>query len=515
MKNMGVGSWPTRRARTQAGRPAITANGRTWTFAEVEQDTSRIAAALRERGVAKGDRIAYMGLNSYDFLAVLFATAKLGAVFVPLNTRLAPPEVEYILGDCRPKIFFWDHPFGDIIEAVSFGDEPIEAISVGAASNSSTLGALRGPEGASVPSVDEEVALDDLFMIQYTSGTSGHPKGVMVTHGNITWNTMNCIIDSNNGTDSVALVMAPMFHSGSLNMVVLPTFVKGGHALLEARFDPGRALQLVESERVTFFFGVASMYVELMQHSAWESTDLSSLEQLSTGGQGMPEAMLRRLEARGLRVANGYGLTETSPGLTYLGVADAFDKLGSVGGPHFFCEVKVVDSNGEEAAPGQAGEIIARGPNVTPGYFRNPEATTAAFTPQGWLRTGDLGHFDEDGYLTIVDRVKDMIISGGENIYPAEVEQAIYAHPSVAEAAVVGVPDERWGEVGKAVVTLRPGTALTEAGLLEFLGTRIARYKLPKSVQVVDALPHTASGKILKRRVREMFSDHAVTAEVR
>lgn len=509
MKNMGVGSWATRKARTQGSKPAITAGGRTWTFAEVDADTTHIAGALRARGVAKGDRIAFMGLNSYEFLAVLFATAKLGAVFVPLNTRLAPPEVDYILGDCLPKFFFWDTTFAGVVKALDIKAKGIEALPVGPGHASLTLRELREAAGTQTQPLDEEVTLDDLFMIQYTSGTSGHPKGVMITHGNITWNTMNCIIDSNITTEAVALVMAPMFHSGSLNMVVLPTFIKGGHSLVEARFDSGRALELIETERVTYFFGVASMYVELMQHPAWAGTDLSSLEQLSTGGQGMPEAMLRRLESRGLRVANGYGLTEASPGLTYLGVSGAFEKLGSVGGSHFFCDVKVVGEDGKVVPPGQTGEVIASGPNVTVGYFRNEQATVAAFTADGWLRTGDVGRFDDDGYLTIVDRVKDMIISGGENIYPAEVEQAIYAHPSVAEVVVVGVPDARWGEVGHAVVTVSPGTTLTESDLLDFLGTRIARYKMPKSIQIVSELPHTASGKILKRQVREMLASRS------
>lgn len=509
MKNMGVGSWPSRRARTQGNRPAVTSGGRTWSFAEMERDTNVLARSLQARGITKGDRIAYLGLNSYDFLAVLFASAKIGAVFVPLNTRLAPPEVQYILEDSRPSIFFWDTPFAGIADSLDPRALGLESIAVGEGDASITLADLRQGGSGSEQPVDEEVGLDDLFMIQYTSGTSGAPKGVQVSHGNITWNMMNFLIDSNLTAGAVALVMAPMFHSGALNMVVLPTLVKGGHVLIEPRFDPGRALHLIGKCKVTFFFGVASMYVELMQHPDWETTDLSSLTQLSTGAQGMPEAMLRRLESRGLRLANGYGLTETSPGLTYLGTPDAFDKLGSVGGPHFFCDVKVVDGEGNAAASGVPGEVLAQGPNVTSGYFRNEAATAAAFTPDGWLRTGDVGVFDEDGYLTIVDRVKDMIISGGENIYPAEVEQAIYRHPAVAEAAVVGVPDERWGEAGKAVITLQPGSELTETELLEFLGTQIARYKIPKSVQVVDTLPHTATGKILKRQVREMVTEKA------
>lgn len=508
MKNMGIGSWPARRVRTRGERTAFTFLDKTWTFNDVEQESTRIAHGLREQGIEHGDRIAYIGHNSVDLALVLFATAKLGAVFVPLNTRLVPKEVAYILNDCTPKLLVWDTPFSDVVESAEVSETGVGLVSVQPDGPSPTLDEMR-QKHAGQPAIDEVVTFDDLFMLQYTSGTTGHPKGVMLTHGNVTFAAVDTVIDSDMLSHSVLLIVAPLFHTAALNKMLLTAFFKGARSVIEPTFDADRIMELLESERVTQFFGVTSMYVALMQHPRWETADLSALEQLSTGAQGMSEAMLQTLTERAGSVTNGYGLTEASPGLTILFGEDSIPKLGSVGGPHFFTSVRVVDLDGNDAAPNEVGEIIAAGPNITPGYFGNPEATAATFDSDGWLKTGDLGRFDEDGYLTIVDRVKDMIISGGENIYPAEVENAIYAHPAVAEAAVVGVPDKRWGEVGRAVVTLKPGHRLIEAELLEFLQSQIAKYKIPRSVVVVDDLPHTASGKLLKREVRELYGASA------
>ena len=500
MLDSGIGSWPARRARMTPGARAFVQDDAVVTYAEVDRLVEAVAHGLRTRGVAAGDRVAFLGLNSIELAVMLFATARLGAVFLPLNTRLAPPELAWILTDAEPALLI--HA-GDFDEAVS--SEAVAAL--GLPSHRFTAAGGHGLDTLAVPSkerIDVEVGLDDVFMIQYTSGTSGRPKGVMLTHGNIAWNAFNLLVDVDVRSDEIALVTAPLFHTAALNQVLLPTFLKGGTSLIAARFDPAKAIATIERERVTLLFGVTSMYQALAQEPTWATADLDSLRSALSGGAPIPRTLLDTWQSRGLHIIQGYGLTEASPGTTMLRAGDGLDKLGSAGTPCFFTDVRVVAPGNEEAAPGQAGEVHVSGPNVTPGYWHNKEATEAAFDGP-WLRTGDVAMLDDDGFLYVVDRVKDMFISGGENVYPAEVEQALYTHPGVAEAAVIGIPDLRWGEVGRAVVVRRPDSALTESDLLKHLDGRLARYKIPKAVVFVDEIPHNASGKLLKSRVRELY----------
>jgi len=343
-------------------------------------------------------------------------------------------------------------------------------------------------------------------MIQYTSGTTGRPKGVMLTHGNIIWNVYNLLVDVDVRSDEVALVTAPLFHTAALNQVLFPTLLKGGTALIEAKFDPDRAISLIEEHGVTLLFGVTSMYLALTQSARWPHADMSTLRSALSGGAPLPVSLLQAYLDRGLMIVQGYGLTEASPGATMLRAADGVRKIGSAGTACFFTDVRVVTPDLADVAAGEKGEVLVQGPNVTPGYWQQPAATQAAFAGDGWLRTGDLAQVDDEGYLYIVDRLKDMIISGGENVYPAEVEEALYTHPAVAECAVIGVPDARWGEVARAVVVRRGGQQVTEAELIAYLDGRLARYKIPKTVVFTDALPHTASGKILKPDIRQQHA---------
>jgi fatty-acyl-CoA synthase len=500
MRDQGVGSWPARRARMTPARAALVQAGRVTTYAELEDRSTRLARGLRERGVGRGDRVAFLGLNSVELVETMFAVAKLGAVFLPVNTRLAPPELRHVLADSGTRMLVWQAGFAAGVESPEVEGLDLDRVRIEDDAGSS-LAALFGPDG---PPLDEPVALEDLFMIQYTSGTSGRPKGVMLSHANIVWNVVNLLVDVDLGSDEVALVTAPLFHTAALNQVLFPTILKGGTALVEARFDPERAIDLIEQEGVTLLFGVTTMYLALARSPRFATADLSSLRSALSGGAPLPESLLRTWLDRGLIITQGYGLTESSPGATMLRAADGVRKLGSAGTACFFSDVRVVTPTMDPVAVGEPGEVLVQGPNVTSGYWGDPVATRDAFV-DGWLRTGDLAVVDDEGYLTIVDRLKDMFISGGENVYPAEVEQAIHTHPSIAECAVVGVPDERWGEVGRAVVTLREGAELTEAELVAHLEGRLARYKIPRSVVVVPELPHNASGKLVKSRVREML----------
>ena len=355
--------------------------------------------------------------------------------------------------------------------------------------------------------LDLQIGLDDLYMIQYTSGTTGQPKGVTMSHGNVTWNTTNSLVDVDLDGNEVSLIVAPMFHAAALNQQFMPTFIKGGTQYLEQTWDVDKAFTMFEEHGITFFWGPPTMYLNLIQSPRWETADLSSLRNFQCGGAPLPEAMLQQFADRGFGILQGYGLTEASPGTTMLRARDSLTKIGSAGTSCFFTDVRVVDDDGQPVAEGETGEIQIQGFNVTKGYWGKPQATKDAILPGGWLRTGDLARVEEGGFLYIVDRLKDMIISGAENIYPAEIEAQIYTHPAVADCAVIGVPDERWGEVGRAVVVLRPGRTATEAEIIEHLQGRLARYKIPKSVVFTDALPHNASGKLLKVHIRELHGE--------
>jgi fatty-acyl-CoA synthase len=503
----GLGSWPRRRASMTPGKAALVQDGVTTTYAQLDRAVTRLAHGLRAREVGRGDRVAFLGLNSVEMIVAMFAAARIGAVFVPLNTRLAPPELRHLLEHSGARLLLVDDTLNAVAEQALVGSTTPEIV-VFSRSAGSGLDALMAENDSPI---DEPIGLDDLFMIQYTSGTSGLPKGVMLTHGNVVWNVYNLLVDVDLGSAEIALVTAPLFHTAALNQVLFPTVLKGGTALIEARFDPSRAIELIEQERVTLLFGVTTMYLALSQSPRFHDADLGSLHLALSGGSPIPESLLQTWLDRGLMIVQGYGLTETSPGATMLRAADGVRKLGSAGTACFFSDVRVVVDE-RDADVGEPGEVLVRGPNVTPGYWQDPDATERAFS-DGWLHTGDLATRDAEGYLRIIDRLKDMYISGGENIYPAEVEQAIYTHPAVAECAVIGVPDATWGEVGRAFIVVRKGLRLDAAELRGYLDSRLARYKVPKSVEFVADLPHNASGKLLKSRLRRTSGDPVIRHE--
>jgi len=519
VENFGIGSWLQRRRPKSGSKTALISGDRELSYEQFADRTVRLANALRDRGVAKGDRVAYLGENHPSFLETLFACGTLGAIFVPLNTRLAPPEIQFQLQDCGAGVLVHAGSLGGL--AARGADGTAVATLVAVADDAGSNPAVKsGPTGGPAPvedfedlvasgsdqPVDEAVTLDDGAMILYTSGTTGRPKGALLTHGNVTWNCINVIVDFDFSSQDVALMISPMFHVASLDMGVLPTLLKGGTVVLEPKFDPGRTLELIERHRATTISGVPTTYQMLAEHPAWAAADLSSLNKLTCGGSAVPMRVLEDYEARGLRFSNGYGMTETAPGATTLPAARSRDKAGSAGLPQFFTDVRIAGLDGSTAAPGTVGEIQIKGPNVIPEYWHRPDATAESYADGGWFKSGDMGYKDDDGFVFVSDRIKDMIISGGENIYPAEVEQAITELESVGSVAVIGVPDEKWGEVPRAVVLLREGAQLTEEQLRRYLEGRLARYKIPKSVIFVDEMPRTASGKIRKADLRKLSS---------
>ncbi|GAA2583307.1 long-chain fatty acid--CoA ligase [Actinomadura fulvescens] len=501
MRNEGIGSWPARRARKTPDRPALIHEERSFTYAVLHDRVTRLAHALRDLGVRRGDRVAYLGPNHPTFLETLFATGRLGAIFVPLNIRLSGPEIAFQLADSGAAVLVHGESHTALVDEIK-PDVRASVVLTGPASGAHDYEALVGT--ARAEPIDEPVGLGDPCMIMYTSGTTGRPKGAVLTHGNLTWNAVNVLVDTDLVADEVALVAAPLFHTAGLNMLTLPVLLKGGSCVIVGGFDPDATLDLVERHRVTFMFGVPAMFQQVARSPRWAAADLSSLRVLTCGGSPVPPTLIAAYQERGLTFLQGYGMTEASPGTLFLDAAHAVSKAGSAGVPHFFSDVRVAGGDLTEVEPGATGEVIVRGPHVMPGYWGLPEETARAFT-DGWFRSGDAARLDADGYAYIVDRIKDMIISGGENVYPAEVENALLAVPGVRECAVIGVPDETWGEVGRAVVVADPSASLTEDDVLTALAGRLAKYKIPKSVVFTGALPRNAAGKLLKARVREAF----------
>jgi fatty-acyl-CoA synthase len=479
------------------------ASERRFTYAQLNARISRLASHLREDlKVGRGDRVAVLALNTTDTLEIQFACGRLGAVFVPLNTRLTVPELHFIVGDCAPKVMVHD---ADLAET---------ALSVAKLCNtSSTL--LLGPDGSYERAItsarplasSEDVTLDDISTIMYTSGTTGLPKGAMITHGMTFFNCVNLGGPAYITPSSVLLTVLPLFHTGGLNCYTNPVLHAGGTVLIMRQFDPALALKLISDpmQGINVFFGVPSIYQFMAQHPAFETVDFSRLIIGGVGGAPMPVPLLEVWEARGVALQQGYGMTETSPAVLALDREDAARKAGSAGKPVLHTEVRVVRPDGTDCAVGELGELWVKGPNITPGYWNRPDANKSSFT-DGWLHTGDATRVDEEGFYYIVDRWKDMYISGGENVYPAEVENVLHQLSAIAEAAVIGVPDAQWGEVGMAIVAVKPGQSLTETDVLAHCTKNLARFKCPRLIRFVDALPRNATGKIHKPTLRKTFS---------
>ncbi|WP_248959042.1 acyl-CoA synthetase [Sphaerisporangium perillae] len=490
MRNHGVGSWIARRARKSPHRPAVVHGGVQITYAQLHDRTTRLAHHLRRLGVRPGDRVAFLGPNHPSFLETFFAAGQLGAIFVPLNTRLAEPELWHCLQDSGANVLVHTSAF----EHFALSCPTPCLVAVGDRLDKDLAACTPVP-------LDIPVTHADTAVIMYTSGTTGHAKGAVLTHGNLIWNSLNTLVDGEFAAGDVTLLSAPLFHTAALNMTCLPAVLKGGTLVLEESFSPARTLDLIERFRVTVMFGVPAMFRQIAAEPRFADADLSSLRILLCGGAPVSEALIRTYQQRGLGFLQGYGMTEASPGVCLLDAEHALDKLGSAGLPHFFSDIRIVDRAGEDAT---RGELLVEGPNVMSGYWNLPEETATAFH-DGWFRSGDIAHADEDGYVTIVDRAKDMIISGGENIYPAEIENVLYEHPAVGDCAVIGVRDEKWGEVPRAVVVLAPGAQASAEDILAFMEGRLARYKIPKSLVFTDVLPRSGAGKLLKPRIRDNF----------
>jgi fatty-acyl-CoA synthase len=503
-KEIGMiyGDWIGRWGVASPNHEALvdTIEGRRYTYAELSAEVNRMGHFLADGlGIVKGDRVACLSLNRAAYVTLFLALSRLGAILVPLNFRLAKGEFVYFLEDAAPTAIFFDRKHREIVQAlksevqlphyVCLDEDP----SVGVC-----LPAVWDAHGAhSLPEVD--IRADDPQLIIYTSGTTGLPKGVILTHGMLTWNAVNTHAGWDLRASDRTILHSALFYTAGWNVFTLPLFQCRGTNILVRGFEADLILDLIEREKVTVFFGVPTMFRMLMDSPRFGAADFSSIRFMVSGGAPLGRTIFDAfLAEKQIHICEGYGLTEVGPN-DFM----ANGKLGTIGHPMPFVDVKLVSPGGAEVPVGEDGEILIRGPNVCAGYWNRPEATAEAIV-DGWFHTGDLGRLDGDGHMAIVGRIKDMFISGGINVYPAEIERVIEQHPSVAGAAVIGVPDPKWGEVGKAVVELKPGAALTMDELQGFMGDRLGKFKRPKYMTFIDSLPRTpASGKIRKFILKE------------
>lgn len=494
-----------RRADLNPERTALVFEGEEIGYREFADRVRRQAQLLRDAGVCVGDRVAYLGFNHPALLETLAATQTLGAIFVPLNFRLTAEELTFIINDAGVHSLFVDDALRDVVAPAR--DQLCCRHFFSSESEADGWRHLASERAAAEP-IEAAVSMDqhDVALIMYTSGTTGLPKGAMLTHGNFLWNNINAQMAFGGSRDNVILTAAPLFHIGGLNVMTLHAFHIGAQVVLLRNFDPGVVLENFQQYGVTHMFGAPAMFLFMSQHPQFADTDLSSIETLICGAAPVPESLIELYGERGVSFCQGYGLTETAPFSAFLTPEFAVSKLGSAGQPPIFSDTRIVDSDNKPLPAGEKGEICLRGPNIMKGYWNRPDATAAAIDSEGWFHSGDIGYLDEDGFLFICDRLKDMVISGGENVYPAEVEGVLYKHEAIAEVAVIGMPDEKWGEAVTAVVALNEGQSLTLEQLREFAAEHLAKYKLPLRLEIVDALPRNPAGKVLKFVLKEQLN---------
>lgn len=510
-----IGDIVRHQGRTLANDIAFEFAGDEMSFAELDRRSNRAANALASLGVGKGDRIAYLGKNSHLYFEILAGAAKLGAVMTPVNWRLARPEVAYVLNDSQAKVLFVGPGFAELVSDIEGSLEHVARV-FGAEGEEGPFPSY--PEWRDTFPEDDPmvpcVVEDDAIQL-YTSGTTGHPKGAILTHGSIFSSRMNEVDDSElkdwqrKIEGEVALLAMPCFHISGTGFG-LGTMFNGTRAVVLPEYDPTQALDLIENYNISKMFMVPAAIQILLNHPRIGEVDFSNLKYISYGASPIPlELMKQAMDVLGCGFVQMYGMTETSGTIVALDpedhVPEGSPKMRSVGKPLRDVEIKIIDDDGEEVPAGTIGEIATRSPKNMKGYWNRPEATEETIDADGWLRTGDAGYLDEDGYLYIQDRVKDMIISGGENVYPAEVENALYAHPKVADVAVIGIPSDKWGEEVKACVVVKEGEELSEAEVIAHAREHIAGYKCPKSVDFIDALPRNPSGKILRKDLRAPY----------
>ncbi|MEE4177411.1 MAG: long-chain fatty acid--CoA ligase [Bacteroides sp.] len=474
--------------------------GRAFTYGQFHQLGNFTARWFAdELNLEKGDRLAILAENCLEYITLLAVAQKTGLIIVPLNYRLTPHELRFMLGDARPKITFVEEKFRDKFEGIENLNEltrvlPLEDLSA----RSDAF--VKSGEMAECPA--HEVTEDDAALIIYTSGTTAFPKGSIYTHKMMFWNSINTQLRLDLTADDRSINCAPPFHTGSWNVLETPFLHHGAYTLMMRTFDPGAVLKALDERDMTIFWAVPTMLKLMQENPGYGKAKLEKVRYFVVGGEAMPIPLIEQWHQKGIFIRQGYGLTEVGPNVMSLNHQDATRKAGSIGKPNFYYEVRIVDDKGENVPTGEVGEFLLKGPTVTPGYWNNPEAT-ADTIHNGWFHTGDLVRRDEEGFIYVVDRIKNMYISGAENVYPAEVEYLLRKHPAVDEVAIIGVPDPKWGETGKAFIVPQKNIKVTIEDILDFCAGKLAKYKIPRHVVFLEELPKNHAGKIDRKKLKE------------
>ncbi len=503
---MNIAHWIENWALATPEKTAIRFEGKAISYLEFNRQINASAQVLKNGlGIQPGDRIAYLGQNHPRILVLLFACARLGAIFVPLNWRLTPNEHLYVLHDSGARTLLVDAPYREQCESLKTALPDCQFVSV---QGDQSPGWLTWADLLKAAAGDDhypDIGLDQALLIIYTSGTTGFPKGAVLSQEAIQYNAINSIIMQDMTSDDLILTFLPLFHVGGLNIQTTAGFYAGATVILHRIFDPGQVLNSIVHEKATLTIILPAHMPLLLEQSKWEESDLSSLRCVLTGSTAIPEQMIHYWHVKGIPFIQVYGASETCPIAIHQKIANALATEDCIGFPAMHCEVRIVDNQGKDCGVDEPGEILIRGKNVMSGYWHNEEATKDTLV-DGWFCTGDIGFFDKTGCYHFLDRKKDVIISGGENIYPAEIENVLSDHPDILEAAVVGREDLRWGEVPVAVITAKENHALTKDQVLDWLNGRLGTYKHPRDVLFVDALPRNAMRKIMKNVLHDMVN---------
>lgn len=484
---------------------------RPFTYSEMNNRANRLANWLRDgAGIQKGDRVAILAHNGVEHLDTFFACGKLGAIHVPLNWRLHWRELLALIEDTTPTVLIYSDEFKESVShLVEYAGCLKHVLHIdGKGLPNSRYFEKTLSDSILRPVTTESITEEDIACLIFTGGTSGMPKGAQISHRMIAWNALNTVIhDLRHGDITVNIF--PLFHTGGLLVYTMPLLILGGTVVLTRKFDAEQVLNLIQEYAATVYAAVPTTYQMLLSAPNWAESDLSSLRFCTSGGAPLPVQLVRTFnQQKGIQFKQGFGMSEFGPGVFALAPEDAIRKAGSIGRPNFFVDARIVDDENQEVGPDTVGELVLRGPSLCSGYYNKPEETANAVDNEGWFHTGDLAQRDSEDYFFIVDRKKDLYISGGENIYPTEIEHVLYQHPDVQMCAVIGVPDERWGEVGKAFVVLKPTATATEEDLIAHLQHHLAGYKVPRYVEVMDELPISGAGKILKRELAKLPVKH-------
>ena len=499
----------TNRAYLTPDREALydTTNGVRYTYAELNRRANCAANLLREKyGLQTGDRVSILAHNHVAYVDLLFGIGKIGAILAPLNWRLTSRELTYIVNDCQPKVLIVGPEFVSVFNEMHGAINveyivSLEGAQIGGAEKYEDLLNQTSAEEPQQPLIEEE----DDYCILYTSGTTGRPKGAVLPHRQILWNAINTVISWGLSENDISPILTPMFHSGGLFVFLVPLFYAGGRIIMTRTFDSDTSLKLIVDEKCTVILGVPTLFQVWMNSPQFDAADFSQVHFFISGGAPCPPSLIETWSKRkGVTMRQGYGLTEVGVNCFSMTDEDALKKIGSVGKPIFHSKMRLVDEQGKDVSVGTTGELIIKGPHVCTGYWNNTEATAEALR-DGWFQTGDMARMDAEGYFYIAGRFKDMIISGGENVYAAEVEAVFREHEAVADAALIGQPDEKWGEVGLMVVARKPNQFVNAEELLKFCSGRLAKYKIPKRVEFVESLPYSPYGKVVKAELRKQW----------